>query len=200
LANPKTEIYSNDLWPIDVAPGWKAQAEVIRNNAGELIVTALNIFSEGDLKNSSGLTVGILRTIKVSELIDSVIAEHDHIEEMLYVTSDYDWVEDVRKQWLEDARGEWQRTGSKSMPEVLYAKTAALYAREVFINPGAPLVSLSSKLNVAKSVLARRINKARQLGLLTRPIPNEKNAGKAGGVLTEKGKAILGLGVERKKK
>lgn len=200
MAKPKKEIYSNNVWPLEIAPGWTAEVEVTRNMAGELIVSALHLVASEEVENSSGLTTSILRAIKVSDLIDSVISETEHIEEMLYITSDYEWVEQDRKKWLNDVKGMWERTGSKSMPEDLYAKTAALYAREVFVNPSSPLVSLSEKLKVDKSVLARRVNKARQLGLLTRPIPNEKNAGKAGGVLTDKGKEILGLTVERKKK
>ena len=97
----------------------------------------------------------------------------------------------MRSQWLEDVSGEWPRVGPNKLSKTPYAKMAFFYVLEVKQSPKSPLQSLAHKLNVDKSTVARRVDTARKLGLLHRPISENGPSGKAGGFLTKEAHEIL---------
>lgn len=181
------------LVPLDIAPGWQATAEVNRNSAGALVVTKLVIEANSETSSDEGLAANVLRSIKINKLVDSAISDQEYINYLLIADSPYDWAEETRITWMAEIYGEWPRQGRKPNDESLYAKMAFFYSIEVKENPTSPLQTLAEKLNVDRATVARRIDTARKLGLLNRPVSNSGPSGKAGGTLTQRAYQILGF-------
>ena len=181
------------LSPVGVAPGWQATAEVNRNSAGALVVTKLVIEANTETAFDQGLAANVLRLIKINELVDSAISDQEYINYLLIADSPYDWAEETRITWMAEIYGEWPRQGSTPNDESMYAKMAFFYSIEVKENPTSPLQTLAEKLNVDRTTVARRIDTARKLGLLSRPMSTSGPSGKAGGTLTKRAYEILGF-------
>jgi hypothetical protein len=181
------------LHPVEIAPGWQASAEVNRNSSGALVVTKLVIESNSKVASDEGLAAAVLRAIKINELVDSAISDQEYMEYLLIADSPYDWAEETRITWMAEISGEWPRQGRKPNDESLYAKMAFFYSIEVKTNPSSPLQTLAEKLEVDRATVARRIDTARKLGLLNRPVSNNGPSGKAGGTLTKRAYEILGF-------
>mgnify|MGYP002628591626 CR=1 FL=1 len=181
------------LYPVEIAPGWHASAEVNRNSAGALVVTKLVIEVNNEIASDHGLSSNVLRSIKINQLIDSAISDQEYINYLLIADSPYDWAEETRITWMAEIHGEWPRKGRKPNAESMYAKMAFFYSTEVKENPTSPLQTLAAKLDVDRATVARRIDIARKLGLLSRPVSNSGPSGKAGGTLTKRAYDILGF-------
>ena len=181
------------LSPVGVAPGWQATAEVNRNSAGALVVTKLVIEANTETAFDQGLAANVLRLIKINELVDSAISDQEYINYLLIADTPYDWAEETRITWMAEIYGEWPRQGRTPNDESMYAKMAFFYSIEVKENPTSPLQTLAKKLDVDRATVARRIDTARKLGLLNRPVSNNGPSGKAGGTLTKRAYDILGF-------
>lgn len=181
------------IYDIEIAPGWFANVELKKNSVGELVITKLKLEAKGEESSNQGLNLAVLRAIKIRELIDNTIEDNDLTNFLLIADSPYTWAVETRNKWLKEISGEWPRLGRKPHDIKLYAKTAFFYVNEIRINPKSPLHSLAEKLKIDRPTLARRIDSARQLNLLTRPISNDGPAGKPGGTLTKKAMEILEL-------
>jgi hypothetical protein len=176
---------------VDVAPGWQASAELTKNGAGDWVISKVTLEAISDKAAAEGLTANVLRSIKLSDLVESVISDDDQNNFWLHATHpDY---EQIRKKWLSEISGEMQKVGPNNRSKIPYAKIAFFYVLEVRENPKSPLQSLAKKLDVDKSTVARRIDTARKLGLLHRPISEQGPAGKAGGFLTKEAYEVLGF-------
>lgn len=186
------------LIPVEIAPGWIANAEVSRNSRGELVVTKIVIEANTTSSLETGIAANILRSLKVKDLIDSAVSDQEHTEYLLAAFSPYDWAEEDRITWMAEISGEWPRQGRKPNDESLYAKMAFFYSIEVKENPTSPLQTLAEKLEVDRATVARRIDTARKLGLLSRPMSASGPSGKAGGILTKRAYDVLGFAEERK--
>lgn len=177
--------------PVDLAPGWQATAELTKNGSGDWVISKVTLEAVSDTAAAEGLSANILRSVKLSDLVESVISDDDQDNFWLYATHpDY---EEMREEWLREISGEMQKVGPNNLSKTPYAKVAFFYVLEVRANPKSPLQSLAKKLEVDKSTVARRIDTARKLGLLHRPISEQGPAGKAGGSLTREAYEILGF-------
>jgi hypothetical protein len=181
------------LHPVEIAPGWTATAEISRNSSGDLVVTKIVIEANSTSAIETGIAAHILRSLKVKDLINSAVSDQEYTEYLLAAMSPYDWAEETRSTWMEEISGEWPRQGRKPNDESLYAKMAFFYSIEVKENPTSPLQTLAEKLDVDRSTVARRIDTARKLGLLSRPMSTSGPSGKAGGTLTKRAYEILGF-------
>ena len=181
------------LHPVEIAPGWMASAEVSRNSSGELVVTKIVIEANTTSSIETGIAANVLRSLKVKDLIDSAVSDQEYTEYLLAAMSPYDWAEETRITWMAEISGEWPRQGRKPNDESLYAKMAFFYSIEVKENPTSPLQTLAEKLDVDRATVARRIDTARKLGLLSRPLSTSGPSGKAGGILTRRAYEILEL-------
>lgn len=175
--------------PVEIAPGWQVQAGLTKNASGDLVITKLIIEATNSVSVAEGINANILRAIKIREIVESANPDIDDMDFWLYSTHpDY---EEIRKQWLKDVSGEWPRVGPNKLSKTPYAKVAFFYVNEIRESPASPMQSLAEKLNVDKSTVARRVDTARKLGLLHRPISENGPSGKAGGVLTQEAHEIL---------
>ena len=173
----------------DTAPGWRAIVELSRNGSGDHVITKLTIEATTDASKSEGLTAGILRAIRIRDFVESAKSDDEDMEFWLHATHpDY---EDIRSAWLKEVSGEWPRVGPNKLSKSRYAKVAFFYVMELRENPISPLQSLADKMKVDKSTTARRIDSARKLGLLSRPISGSGPSGKPGGFLTDEAYKIL---------
>ncbi len=187
------------LHPVEIAPGWIATAEVSRNSSGDLVVTKIVIEANSTSAVETGIAAHVLRSMKVKDLINSAVSDQEYTEYLLAAMSPYDWAEETRSTWMEEISGEWPRQGRKPNDESLYAKMAFFYSIEVKENPTSPLQTLAEKLKVDRTTVARRIDTARKLGLLSRPMSTSGPSGKAGGTLTKSAYEILGFTEEGSK-
>ena len=175
--------------PVVVAPGWQVKADLTKNSSGDLVVTKLVIEATDSASLAQGINANILRAIRIRDLVECAAPDIDDTDFWLYSTHpDY---EDIRKQWLNDVSGEWPRVGPNKLLKMPYAKVAFFYVNEVRESPTSPMQSLAEKLDVDKSTVARRVDTARKLGLLHRPISENGPSGKAGGFLTKEAHEIL---------
>jgi hypothetical protein len=181
------------IHPVEIAPGWIATAEVSRNSSGDLVVTKIVIEANSTSAVETGIAAHVLRSMKVKDLINSAVSDQEYTEYLLAAMSPYDWAEETRITWMAEISGEWPRQGRKPNDETLYAKMAFFYSIEVKENPTSPLQTLAEKLDVDRSTVARRIDTARKLGLLSRPMSTSGPSGKAGGTLTKRAYEILGF-------
>ena len=188
-----SEAEYESLHPVEIAPGWVATAEVSRNSSGDLVVTKIVIEANSTSAIETGIAAHILRSLKVKDLINSAVSDQEYTEYLLAAMSPYDWAEETRITWMAEISGEWPRQGRKPNDESLYAKMAFFYSIEVKENPTSPLQTLAEKLNVDRTTVARRIDTARKLGLLSRPMSTSGPSGKAGGTLTKRAYEILGF-------
>jgi len=181
----------------DLSNDWEFQAEVSKDPAGNWVVTGLTIKPKNERAKNIGLTTSILRSIKINELLEIELDDRDWIEESLWFDHP-DWEKD-RKEWLHSIKGQWVSPGIKSHPEWMYARIAFFYLLARREDSMKPINILAQWLEVDTKVAARRVDKARQLGLLTRPLSAKQGApsGKSSGNLTDKCKEILGLKVKR---
>jgi hypothetical protein len=175
--------------PVVVAPGWQVKADLTKNSSGDLVVTKLVIEATDNASIAEGINANILRAIRIRDLVEGAAPDIDDTDFWLHSTHpDY---EDIRRQWLKDVSGEWPRVGPNKLSKMPYAKVAFFYVNEVRESPTSPMQSLAEKLNVDKSTVARRVDTARKLGLLHRPISENGPSGKAGGFLTKEAHEIL---------
>lgn len=173
----------------EAAPGWKAIVELSRNDSGDHVITRLTIEATTEISKSEGLTASILRAIRIRDFVDSAKSDEEDMEFWLHATHpDY---KDIRKAWLKEVSGEWPRVGPNKLSKSRYAKVAFFYVIELRENPISPLQSLADKIKVDKSTAARRVDSARKLGLLSRPISGSGPSGKPGGFLTAEAYEIL---------
>ncbi|HWT78643.1 MAG TPA: hypothetical protein VN648_07550 [Candidatus Methylomirabilis sp.] len=86
-----------------------------------------------------------------------------------------------------DRRGRVRRPGRRGRDDLFYAGWAAKYLDSVATGP-APLARLADKEHLNESTIRGILQEARRRGLLTEPPP-----GRAGGQLTDKALALLGI-------
>jgi hypothetical protein len=180
--------------------GWAFKAQIDKDPAGNWVVTGLTITPTNERAKNIGLTTSVLRSIKINELLDYEIEDMDWIEQNLWF-SHPDW-EKERKEWLNSIKGQWISPGIKSHPEWMYARIAAFYLLARREDSSKPINLLAKWLEVDVKVASRRVDKARQLGLLTRPFSAKHGApaGKSSGNLTSKCEEILGWKTTKNKK
>ena len=181
------------IYPVPIAPGWSAHVCADKNSAGNFVVTELKIFPTSDESRDEGLTSSVIRKISLNQLFQVVQKDYRDIDIEYLLDVPDENAQIVRSRWLKEISGPWPRKGRNSHDVSLYAKTAFFYVAELRENPNAPLVTLAEKLKVNRETVARRIDKARQLGLLTSPVKKTLAAGKPGGTLTDEAKALLEL-------
>ena len=182
---------------VQISEGWLAETTVERNSSGTLILTNLVIRADSPELKEVGISSSIIRGIKISDLISKTISEVENFEVQVIGLSPYDWAEEQRLTWQAEISGEWERKGPVAHDESLYAKTAFFYVIELFDNRVSPLQTLAPKLEIDRQTLARRIEKARKLGLLTSPNAQSSSSGIPGGALTDKALELLGMKIER---
>ena len=185
------------IYPIEFAPGWNANVVIQRNKAGVFAITQLTVEAKSPEAFAEGLTVQNLRSLRLTDLITSALDDAQHVEFELLAGSNYDWAEMQRETWWKEVEEEWVNKGRHGFDPSLYAKTAFFYILETRSNPTSPLMSLAEKLKIPRDQLAKRIDKARQLEILTRPSSaGSFHTGKASGSLTNKGYELLGISIE----
>jgi hypothetical protein len=182
---------------VQISEGWIAETVVSRNSSGTLVLTELSISAANAEAKEAGINSSVVRGLKISDLISQSISEVENFEVQLIGLSPYVWAEEQRLMWLAEIAGEWERKGPFAHDESLYAKTAFFYVIELYENRISPLQTLAPKLDVDRQTLARRIEKARKLGLLTSPNSKTNSSGIPGGALTDKALELLGMKIER---
>lgn len=158
-----------------------------------MVISELHIVAQNEKTKNIGLTSSVLRAIKLNDLLDEYLDDEEWIEiELLFYNKDYkDEFEKIRK----SVAGPWPATGNKPHEEWMYATVALLFYKCQREGRNKPISLLAELLEVDVKTAARRVDKARQLGLLTRPTKGKKGApsGKSGGMITEKGLELLNL-------
>lgn len=184
----------------DLGNDWEFKSEISQDPAGNWVVTGLTISPKNERAKNIGLTTNVLRSIKINDLLDDEIKDKDWIEKNLWF-SHPDW-ENERKEMLESIKGQWVSPGIKSHPEWMYARVAFFYVKARKEDSLKPISVLAEWLDVDTKVASRRVDKARQLKLLTRPLSAKQGApsGKSSGNLTDKCEEILGFKTVRKPK
>ena len=184
----------------DLSNDWEFKSEISKDPAGNWVVTGLTIKPKNERAKNIGLTTNILRSIKINELLETELDDLDWIEESLMFNHP-DW-EKYRKEWLDSISGQWVSPGIKSHPEWMYARVSFFYLLARREDSQKPINILAKWMDVDTKVASRRVDKARQLKLLTRPLSAKQGApsGKSSGNLTDKCKEILGLKAVRKPK
>ena len=184
----------------DLSNDWEFKSEISKDPGGNWVVTGLTIKPKNERAKNIGLTTSVLRSIKINDLLDTEIEDMDWIEQNLWF-SHPDW-EKERKDWLNSIKGHWVSPGIKSHPEWMYARVAAFYLLARREDSSKPINLLAKWLEVDVKVASRRVDKARQLGLLTRPLSAKLGApsGKSSGNLTSKCEEILGWKTSKIKK
>jgi hypothetical protein len=185
------------LYPVEFAPGWHAHVAVQRNRAGAFCITELTLKAMSTESQADGLTAQTLRSIRLTELVASALEDVEQIGFELLASSQFEWADAQRKEWWQEIAGPWVLRGRQGFDHKLYAKVSFFYIRETRENPQSPLTSLASKLGIARDQLAKRIDKARQLGILDRPSAGGSfHSGRAAASLTRRGYELLGLDIE----
>jgi len=187
------------VFAVRIDSEWNARIKVVQNSAGNYVITELHVTPADALLPQEGLTSSVLRKIRLSDLLNSAFSDEDYVELELLLGSPYESAQEVRKIWHNEIAGDWKRQGTKGHDISLYAKTAFFLVAELRENSLSPLQSLAPKLGIDRATLARRINKARELNLLTSPAKSGQSAGKSGGSLTPKALSILGISREEDK-
>jgi len=187
------------IFAVRIDSEWNARIKASQNAAGNYVITELHVTPSDASLPQEGLTSSVLRKIRLSDLINSALSDDDYVELELLLGSSNESADDVRKIWHKQIVGDWKRQGSKAHDISLYAKTAFFFVAELRENTLSPLQSLAPKLGIDRATLARRINKARELKLLTSPARSGQSAGKSGGSLTPKALSILGITREEEK-
>ena len=184
----------------DLSNDWEFKAEISKDPAGNWVVSGLGIKPKNERAKNIGLTTSILRSIKINDLLETEIRDKDWDEQNLWFYHP-DWEKD-RKEWLASISGQWVSPGIKSHPEWMYARVAAFYLLARQEDSLKPINILAKWMDVDTKVASRRVDKARQLGLLTRPLSAKQGApsGKSYGNLTDKCEEILGFKTKRKPK
>ena len=174
-----------------VSDDWNVEIEPAKDPSGNWIVKELHITPKNQKASNLGITTSLLRQINVNDLLDEELDTQDWIEETL-MFSHPDW-EKYRQEWLDSVKGKWIAPGIKSHPEWMYARVAFFFVLAQSEDRMKPISRLAKMLEIDSKAASRRVDKARQLGLLTRPSRPNKSvpAGKSGGTLTEKCKEIL---------
>ena len=186
-------IFAETIYPVEVAPGWVAEVKVAITNKGDLVATELVVRAVDLMHNLNVMLPQVIRSIKVNDLVKNAVEDYEEIEHQhsdfiaTQVLSDLE-----RKKWIKEIEGDWIPQGRKPYELSLYAKTAAFYVDEAIRNPHDPTKVLAEKLDVKRPTIARRLDRARQLDLLSRSFDGAGNSGKAGGWLTPKALEILG--------
>jgi hypothetical protein len=183
------------IYPVVVSDGWHARVKAVRNSAGDLVITELQLLAVSPEAKVAGLTSSTLRQLKLTDLVESAVEDLEDVELQWLLDCPDDDSASIRNVWHNDVRGDWPRQGRTPHGLDMYAKTAFFYVDELRKNPTSPLQTLATKLDIDRITLARRIDKARQLGLLTRPLRVGNSPGKPGGSLTPKALAILEIGI-----
>ena len=177
---------------IEFQPGWGAHATITRDESGAFLITGLQVIALSESAKQSGLTVQGLRSLRFNDLITEATKANSETEFSNLSKADQRRVSNNVERWLIDVKSPWKSRGPLGADERQLAKLAVLYVLETHKNPSAPLVTLSNKLGIERKLLAKRIDRARQLEILTRASSRvETNFGKAVGALTEKGMNIL---------
>jgi hypothetical protein len=163
---------------------WEILPITNKDPAGNLIITGLTITARSEKAKKFGLTSNVIRKIRINDLLKN--KEDEDGDTVYLVMRDFTEGASTRKEWLSSIKGQWPGFGQKAHPDWLYARVAFFYTIALKNNPKSPVTELAEMLEVNVETAARRINKARQLGLLTRPMTSKKNspAGKSSGTLT----------------
>ena len=184
----------------DLKLGWSFKASIDKDPEGNWVVTGLTISPTNELAKNIGLTTSVLRSIKINDLLDYEVEDMNLMERNLWF-SHPDW-EEERKEWLESIKGKWYHPGTRPHPEWMYARVAAFYLLARREDSSKPINLLAKWFDVDAKVASRRVDKARQLGMLTRPFKAKHDAptGKSSGNLTSKCEEILGWKTTKSKK
>ena len=185
---------------VDPLEGWSVRPVINKDPSGNVVISELHIVAVNELQRNVGLSTSVLRSIKLSEILDDYLDEEEWLEiELLFGHPDYKKdLEKLRK----SVAGPWPGSGNKSHPEWMYARVALLFHKCQREDPLRPISLLAELLEVDVKTAARRVDKARQLDLLTRPVRSKKGSpsGKSGGVITDKCADILNLGTPKHKR
>ena len=182
----------------DLDKDWSIEPITSKDSAGNLVITGLSINAKSEKAKKFGLTSNVIRRIRINDLLENKQEEN---EDTIYlVMRDLPEGASTRKEWLSSIKGQWPGVGQKSHPDWLYARVAFYYTVALKLNPKSPVSELAEMLDVNVETAARRVNKARQLKLLTRPLKVNKNSpsGKSSGSLTSRCIEILNedMGIE----
>lgn len=185
--------FAESIYEVSVAPGWVAKVKVAITDSGDFIATELTVCLKDFDALSNVMLPQVLRSIKVSELVQSAIEDHEEVDQQYSeFIATQNLTELERKKWIKEIEGDWTPQGRKPYDISLYAKTAAFYVDETLRNPHEPTKALAKQLDVKRSTIARRLDRARKLDLLSRSFDGAGNSGKASGWLTPKALEILG--------
>jgi hypothetical protein len=183
-----------------ILDGWSITPETHKDPSGNIVISELHIVANNEQQKNLGLSTAVLRAIKLNEILNDYLDEEEWIEiELLFWNDDFkEEFEKIRK----SVAGTWPGTGNKSHPDWMYASVALLFYKCQRVDRNKPISLLAELLEVDVKTAARRVDKARQLGLLTRPTKGKKGApaGKSGGMITEKCAEILKFRTPREKR
>lgn len=186
------------------APGWSVAAVFLRREEG-LVVAELKVFPDegseardrrvvrrGPLGNwtrkpsaldglaAGGVTVRLLRQVPLPDLVAEA---HTWFAE---VAERADRSSGRGPMWALDLTAEPARPGRAGRSDRYYAEWAARYAEKVAAGSPAPIVDLAKEHDLGRGQVRDLIHKARGRDLLPRGLK-----GRAGGVLTERARALL---------
>lgn len=186
------------------ASGWSVAAVFLRREEG-LVVAELTVFpdvgnearvrraarrqplgrwsrksSALDDSSSGGVTVRLLRQVPLPDLVAEAHAWFAQEAERA------DRRSGRGQTWALDLTAEPARPGRAGRSDRYYAEWAARYAEKVAAGSPAPIVELAAEHDLGRGQVRDLIHKARERDLLPRGLK-----GRAGGVLTERARALL---------
>lgn len=183
-----------------VLEGWATRPVLGKDPQGNTIITELHISPISEIARNVGLSGAVLRAISLPDLLDAYLDDAEYYEVELLLYND-DYKKDLEKM-RKSIAGPWPATGNKPHQEWMYATVALFFYKCQREDRSKPISLLAELLEIDVKSAARKVDKARQLGLLTRPTSTKKGApsGKSGGVLTEKALEILNIRVPKGKR
>ena len=173
---------------LTLSNGAKLNFKVFRDRSGVDVISYLEVsFSQGAQIPTGGITANLLREISISTLLE----EWFSLSSRAFLDSKQE-----KKLWnyLSKIISVSTKTGKS---DLYYACLAYVYTVSCEREPRRPTSHIANQLRVSTKTLSTQLARAKKSGLLT--TPNQSvHSGKAGGLLTNKGKQLIVAFLEEK--
>ena len=95
--------FAESIYQVSVAPGWVAKVKVAITDSGDFIATELTVSLKDFDARSNVMLPQVLRSIKVSELVQSAIEDYEEVDQQ---NSDFISTQNMkeleRKKWIKE--------------------------------------------------------------------------------------------------